>query len=78
MSEESIKNPPGLDNIFVKSLIDNCLLLLAKFAGNCLKLSSISLHQNIIDLYISYTLDTWSRDLNTDFRLGNCLFGDAK
>ena len=54
MSEESIKNPPGLDNTFVKSLIDNCLLLLAKFAGNCLKLSSISLHQNIIDLFLTH------------------------
>ena len=29
-------------------------------------------------LYISYTLDPWSRDLNTDFTLGNCLFGTAK
>ena len=25
-----------------------------------------------------YTLDTWSKDLNTDFRLGNCLFGAVK
>ena len=29
-------------------------------------------------LYICYTLDRWSRDLNTDFTLGNCLFGSAK
>ena len=32
----------------------------------------------IINLYISYRLDTWSRDLNTDFTLGNCLFGAVK
>ena len=25
-----------------------------------------------------HTLDTWSKDLNTDFRLGNCLFGAVK
>ena len=29
-------------------------------------------------LYISYTLDPWSRALNTDFTLGDCLFGTAK
>ena len=27
---------------------------------------------------ISYELDTWSNDLNTDFTLGNCLFGAVK
>ena len=32
----------------------------------------------VVDLYISYTLDQWSRDLNSDFTLGNCLFGSAK
>ena len=31
-----------------------------------------------MDLYISYELDTWSKDLNTDFTLGNCLFGAVK
>ena len=29
-------------------------------------------------LYISYTLHTWSRDLNKDFALNNCLLGCAK
>ena len=32
----------------------------------------------IINLYISYKLDRWSRDLNTDFTLSNCLFGSVK
>ena len=31
-----------------------------------------------IYIYISYTLNQWQRDLNTDFTLGNCLFGSAK
>ena len=26
-------------------------------------------------IYLSYSLDSWSRDLNTYFTLGNCLFG---
>ena len=30
------------------------------------------------NLYISYTLDTWSRGLNTDFTLDNYLFGAVK
>ena len=32
----------------------------------------------MINIYISYTLDRWSRDLNTDFTLNNCLFGSVK
>ena len=32
----------------------------------------------MVNLYIYYTLNQWSRDLNTDFTLGNCLFGCVK
>ena len=35
-------------------------------------------HKNIVNLYITYELDTWSKDLNTDFSLGICLFGTVK
>ena len=31
-----------------------------------------------VNLYICYTLDRLSRDLDTDFTLGNCLFGSVK
>ena len=34
-----------------------------------------SIHRNLVNLYISYELDTWSRDLNIHFTLDNCLFG---
>ena len=48
MSEESIKNPRGSDNILTPSLIIvNCLLPDGKFGRNCLRMirmSSISLH----------------------------------
>ena len=40
--------------------------------------NDISTLRKVINLYISYTLDPWSRDLNTDFTLGNCLFGYMK
>ena len=35
------------------------------------------LHKNIVNLY-TYKLDTWSKDLNTDFKLGNYLFRAVK
>ena len=49
------------------------------FNGICLKQKIISfLHKNVVNLYISYKLDTWLKDLNTYFTLGNCLFGAIK
>ena len=35
-------------------------------------------HKHVVNLYISYELDIWSNDLNTDFLLGNCLLGAVK
>ena len=29
-------------------------------------------------IYVTYTLDRWSIDLDTDFTLGICLFGSIK
>ena len=46
-----------------------------KFKGDYLINSDISVFRKVINLYISDTLYTWSRDLNTDFTLGYCLFG---
>ena len=34
--------------------------------------------KKVINLYISYTLGPQLRNLNTDFTLGNCLFGSVK
>ena len=36
------------------------------------------MQRNVANLQISYELDTWSKYLNTDFTLGNCLFGAVK
>ena len=50
-----------------------------KFKGICLKQHSVSfIRRNVVNLCISYELDTWSVDLNTDFTLGNCLLGAVK
>ena len=35
-------------------------------------------HRNVGNLFIVYELDTWSRYLNTQFTLGDCLFGPVK
>ena len=35
-------------------------------------------HRNLINLFIVYKLDTWSRDLNMDFTINVCLFEAAK
>ena len=32
----------------------------------------------MVNLFTAYELDTWSRDLNTDFTLKDCLFGAVK
>ena len=38
----------------------------------------ISVPKKVINLYISYTLSPWLRNLNTDFSLNNCFFGSVK
>ena len=51
-----------------------------KFKGNCLKQedkASFTL-DNVVTLFIVCELDRWSRDLNTDFTLKECLFGSVK
>ena len=36
------------------------------------------LHKNVVNLYVSYNLDEWSKDLNTHFTLVNSLFEAVK
>ena len=46
------------------------------FKGSCLKLKNAAYtSRNRIFFQISYELDTWSRDVNSDFTLEDCLFG---
>ena len=76
---EISKNLPTSDNIFTPTWIDCIAIPKVKFNENCLRLDNISfIHKNLATLNIIYKLDTWSRDLNTDFTLGNCLFEAVK
>ena len=77
MSEESIKILPGSDNNFVATLINSYPLPDAKFSRNCL-MNNKSEFRKVINIYISYSLDSWSGDLIKDFTLGYCLFGVLK
>ena len=74
LSEEEIVNPYEPDTKFSPKLAGTIIL-----KGICLKQKSVSfLYKDIVNLYISYKSDTWSKDLNTNFTLGNCLFGAVK
>ena len=75
MSEEKIKNNPGSSNDFTPSFIDYCPL--PDLKGST-RLGNISTYKNLVNLYISYTLDTSSINLNTGFKLAPCLSGAVK
>ena len=77
-SEESIENIAKSNNTFAPTLVNSNRLSHAKFARNSLINNNVSVFRKIINLYISYTLDPWSRDLDTDFTWCNCLFGAVK
>ena len=49
-----------------------------KFNRHCLINNNNDPFLDSVKLCICYTLDWWSRDLDTDFTLGNCLFGSVK
>ena len=51
-----------------------------KFKGSCLKQEDKAdfTPKNVVNLFIVYELDTWSRDLDTDFTLKNCVFGSVR
>ena len=49
------------------------------FKGSCLKLENATYTPpNKINVFIVYELDTWPRDLNTNFNLKDCLFRGVK
>ena len=77
MSEKNIKNITTLNKNFTPTFIDDRTLLHVKFNGHCL-INKFPDSVKVINLYNSYTLDPWSRDLNTIFTLNNCLFGSLK
>ena len=78
MSEESIENLTKSNSNFTPTSVDHHLLPDINFNGHCFIKNNISIPKKVINLYISYTLGPKLRNLNTDFTLGNCLFGSVK
>ena len=78
MSKGSIENITASGNSFASNLVNYYLLPDAKYNGRCLINNNIFVPRKVINAYISYILDTWSRDSNTDFTLYNCLFGSVE
>ena len=56
----------------------NYVLPYINFDVRCLIKNNISIPKKVINLYTFYTVDPQLRNLNTDFTLGNCLFGSVK
>ena len=78
--KESIKTPTISDNSFALRLafIYNRRIGI-KFKENCFIQDNISFtYRTLVNSFIVYKLNTWSRDLNTDFTLGDCSFGAVK
>ena len=78
--EESIENITKSASNFAPTFIDHHVLPDTNFNENCLIKNNISIPKNVINLhiYISYTLDSQLRNLNTDFILAKFLFGSVK
>ena len=74
MSEENIENITKSDNNFAPTFINHHVLPGINFNGHCLIKNNLSIPENVTNLYISYILNPWLRNLNTDFILNNCLF----
>ena len=50
-----------------------------KFKGSCLKQDkAVYTPKIVVNLFIVYELDIWSRDININFTFKNCLFGPVK
>ena len=78
MSEEGIENITKLDDNFTPTFVDHHVLPDINFDGHCLINNNISISKKVINLFISYILNPWLRNLNTDFILMTCLFRSVK
>ena len=68
-SEQNSKIAVVSGNILPPKLIFSCNKRIGAKSFN---------HRNVVNLFIVYELDTWSRDINTDLNLSDCLFGSVK
>ena len=80
LSVKKLATPTITDNILPPSFkwYSNSTFCLV-FKGSCLKRKNVTCTPtNRTNFFIVYELDTWSRDLNSDFTLNDCWFGGVK
>ena len=66
------------NSLFAPTFANHCILPDVNFNGHCLINNSISVPKTVINIYVSYIVNQWPRDLNTDFTSGNWLSGSVK
>ena len=74
---QRFKNITKSDSNFATTFVDHHVSPDINFNENCL-MNNISLAKKVINLYISYTLSSWLRKLNTEFTLHKCLFRSVR
>ena len=80
LSNKKFRPPYTTNKALSPKLEWNKCKLRLKFEGGCLKQED-TVHvtpNNIVNLLIGYKLDSWPRDLDTDYTLGGCLFEGVK
>ena len=78
MLEENIENITKSDSNFAPTFVDHHVLPDINFNGHCLINNNVYIPKKVINIYISYILNQWPRDLYTDFISGSWLFGSLK
>ena len=77
MSEENIENVTKPDSNFAPTFVDHHVLPDINFNGHCL-INNIYIPKKVINIYSSYTLNSWLKNSSTSSALSNCLFGSVK
>ena len=77
MLEENFENITKSGSNFAPTFVEHHVLPDINFNGYCL-INNIYIPKKVINIYISYRLSPWLRNLNTDFTLKSCLFGSVK
>ena len=77
MSEENIENITKSGSNFAPTFADHHVLPDINFNVHCL-ISNIHIPKNVINIYISYSLNPCLINLNKEFTLNNYLLGSVK
>ena len=78
MPEECTEKITKSNNLFAPTFLNLYILPDVDFTGHCLINNNISVFKKVKHIYISEIIIQRSRYLNTDFTLGNSLFGSVK